>query len=419
MITSTAAALDISGIIGGNRLGAFENLTLIPRPLSPGGVAKQCLVAGETVMKVDGHPALEEIKAYLAAAARGRARRVLRGSDLAAVGTAAAPRPYGRKILEAAICTIEGSRYRCERALSEPALRLLHNEQLGGRPYPLDVNDGLFFSEALGPGNEQADVYHRLISDTLTLLRDGFEWGGWMPFERLARLGTEIQKLDAQFARAKVNRPPDRIHQCYGPSPEHPYSKITLCRTAVPVRLGDAVVPFVYEKFLVAYSYLDGAARRSTKTPLHTHPLNFETVYFVSYGPNSLVTEQEFYITGKGGRPLVDEGGRVDVELLGEIVRGDFKEVTFRRGETHYIHPGEEPIILRGFDTDGALADAGLIRHTDGLFRPHQVTVRDDHDANNETLYYAIDNYFGPEGRVFIYNKEGEPDLWSHHDWER
>jgi hypothetical protein len=418
MIMSTAAAPDSLGIIAGNKVGTLKNLTLIPRPSSPRGVVKPCLVEGETVMKVDSHSALDEIKGYLAAATR-RAPRVPWGGEPVAMGTAAAPRPYGREILETAICTIEGSRYRCERALSSSALRLLHNEQPGGQPYPLDVNDGLFFSEALGPENDQADAYHRLVSDTLMLLRDGFEWGGWMPFERLGRVGAEIQKLDAAFAREKANRPPDRIHQCYGTSPQHPYSKITLCRTAVPVRLGDAVVPFVYEKFLVAYSYLDGAARRSTVTPLHTHPLNFETVYFVSYGPDSLVTEQEFCIIGKGGRPLVGEDGRVDVELLNEIVRGDFKEVTFRLGETHYIHPGEEPVILRGFDSDNALADARLIQHTDGLFRPHQVTVRDDHDADVETLYYAIDNYFGPEGRVFIYNKEGQLDLWSHHDWER
>jgi hypothetical protein len=402
----------------GNTNWVPYNLTLTAEPSSLRGVYVRHPKDGGIAMDPNDSPALQEIRAYLAAVRSGEvAPETPRRGMIEETFTGT--RADGRDVLEAAICAVDGRRYGCGQWLTDTALKFLHNERPGINSYPLSVNDGLFFSEAVGPKNDQADAYHDLVSKTLSLIGGKLGTGGAMNFECLDRVGVEIQKLDAAFARTKINQPQDRMHRCYGPSPQHPYSKITLCRTVVPISLGGDVVPFIYEKFLVAYSYLDGDVRLTTTTPLHSHPLNFETVYFTSYGQNSFVTEQEFHIVGKNGRPLISEEGAVDAELLSDIVFNQFNDITLRRGETHYIYPAEEPTVLLPFDPDASLADAGLIRHTDGLFRPHQVTVHDDQDQPGETLYYAIDNYFGPVGRVLIYNADGKPNLWSHDDWER
>lgn len=418
MTPSPAAAGIGPSHIKGNTFGALLNLTLIPKSSSKGGVHRHRLNEEGMVMEADLSLALDEIRAHLAAA--GSPPRGARAGARRAAGLlSSARRPDGRHVLEPAICTIAGGRDRCELSLSPAALRVLHNEQPGAHPYPLDINDGLFFSESVGPRNEQADAYHKLVSESLMLIRRSLDAGGTLTFECLDIVGSEVQQLDAAFARAKINRPQDQLHQCYGPSSRHPYSKITLCRTVIPVRLGDSTVPFIYEKFLVAYSYLCGGRRKSTVTPLHTHPLNFETVYFTSYGPNSLVTEQEFRIVGGDGRALVGEDGTVNADLLHRVGRGDFAGVIFRPGPLHRIRPSEEPSTLRPFGPDESLASAGIIKYTDGLFRPHKVTVHDDKQADRETLYYAIDNYFGPVGKVILYNEEAAPNLWSHDDWER
>jgi hypothetical protein len=326
--------------------------------------------------------------------------------------------PHGRDVLEPLICTIEGVRQQCRPILSDEALKILHNEQSGKTSYPLNITSGFFFSEALGPKNENAEEYHRLVSESLSVILDACDSKGVLAFEYLDSVGARIQNLDAEFATTKINKPQDRVHQCYGPNSQHPYSKITLCRTAIPVALGDKVMSFFFEKFLVAYSYLDKKGKRkSTVTPLHSHPLCYETAYFTSYGQGSHVVEQEFHFVRRNGELIVGADGVVDAEYVAHADAERFGGIMLKAGEMYVISATDNPVILNSFVSDAALKSALIIEHVDGLFRPHRVTVYDDPEATRETLYYAIDNYFGPKGRVLVFSEDGQIDLWSHDDW--
>jgi hypothetical protein len=325
----------------------------------------------------------------------------------------------GKNIVEPAVCALDGGIYWCRSALSQAGLMVLHNELPDATNYPLSLNSGLFFSEAMSPANEQVNEYHRLVSDSFSIIKDALDEQGRMAFDSIDEVGHRLQKLDAEFARKKINQPQDNLHRCYGPNPEHPYSKIALCRTTVPVIVEDGVIPFLFEKFLVSYSYFDeNGKRKSTVTPLHSHPLNFETVYFTSYGPKSMAIEQEYQLILKNGQPLIMGDGRIDPAFILKANTERFGSITLTPGDAHRIESGVEPVMLPPFESECFLKKASLINLTDGLFRPHKVTIYDDADAASETLYFAIDNYLGPRGRVLLFSGDGRINLWSHSHWQ-
>lgn len=324
----------------------------------------------------------------------------------------------GEPIVAPAICTREGDLYRCHAGLSSAGMMVLHNEYMDAGSYPLSLNSGLFFSEALSPGNDHADQYLRLVTRSLDLVSEALDSRGRLAFEHINEVGRRIQHLDAEFARRKINQPEDQLHCCYGPNPAHPYSKIALCRTTVPVVVADRTVPFLFEKFLISYSYFDEyGKRRSTVTPVHSHPLNFETVYFTSYGPGSLATEQEFRFIFDNDRLLIGEDGRLNPAFVRQARGEHLGSLTLVPAEVYEIRAGSKPVMLPAFDADSVLGKAELIDITDGLFRPHQVTIHDDPSYGQKTLYYALDNYLGPKGRVLLFAGDGRVNLWSYSDW--
>ena len=291
----------------------------------------------------------------------------------------------------------------------------LHNDKnLPASTYPLSALKGEFFSEAMSAVNPEAAAYRDLSTRSIDLLlaevRDGA-----LPFKSLMACGPRIQALDADFAAELFGRDLDSLHSCMGPNREHPYAKITVLRTSIPVSLGPRIVSFYFEKFLVCYSYLDeGGVRRSTVTPIHSHPLNFETVYFSSFGRASRVVEQEYRLQTSAGVPVVGEDEGLDPSFLDAARSGDLA-LTAAPGPKSVIPATETPTKLPPFLSERALTDPSLIELTDGLFRPHRVTVIDD--PNVETRYFALDNYFGPTARVLLFD-EGRPSLWRHDEWE-
>jgi hypothetical protein len=322
------------------------------------------------------------------------------------------------RVVEPVICSLDGDIHWCRFALSQESMMLLHNEQPNAASYPLSLTSGLFFSEVMSPLNEHVNEYYQLVSGSLSIIKEALDERGRMAFEDIDEVGRRIQQLDASFARKKINKPQDDPHRCYGPNPEHPYSKIALCRTVVPVVVEGKVMPFLFEKFLISYSYLDeNGKRKSTVTPVHSHPLNFETVYFTSYGPQSVATEQEFHLIFKNDRPLIMADGRIDPEFIRKAKTERLGSITLTPGEISRITPGSEPVMLPPFESDRFLKKADLISLTDGLFRPHQVTIHDDLNSDRETLYYALDNYLGPRGRVLFFSGDGGINLWSHSNW--
>jgi len=294
-------------------------------------------------------------------------------------------------------------------------LSILHNEFHDVDKYPLSVVDGTFFSEVLGPLNDRSPDYWHLITETTRLFQEQLVDGA-IPYEKINSLGMAIQQLDVLFAKPRIQAPLDVIHKCCGPDPEHPYSKITVFRTTVPVRFGAEVQIFFLEKFLVCYSYLDQGKRKSTVTPIHTHPLNFETAYFGQFGTGAKVVEQEFTPYYRG-EPLMSNAqlnpaAIADVNIL--------REYRLQPGPRHEIVPSTKPIILPNYALDEeVLKNPKAILALSGLLRPHQVSVYDDVKNGIDTIYFAIDNYLSPTGTVYVFNEDGTPKIWSHADWDK
>jgi len=316
------------------------------------------------------------------------------------------------------VCSVSGARASCTGFLTAQQQKILHNEAgKDAAAYPMSGLDGMFFSEALGAANPEADDYLRLMARSIAILCVG-RGDRVMTLAELIDRGREIQVLDETFANARIGLPLDSLHQCLGPDPKHPYAKITLCRTTFPVDVGGRVTTFFFEKFLVAYAYLDDAGvRRSTITPIHSHPLNFETAYFTSFGPGARVIEQEFYLRTEAGIALIGDNGVLDPRFFEAEDQGRQPLMRVEPGPFNDIAPSVRAIRLEPFNTETALRDRPeLLLATDGLFRPHQVTVIDDPSVATE--YFALDNYFGPAGRVLMYGQDGA-SLWSHEDWDR
>ena len=311
-------------------------------------------------------------------------------------------------VLKPLSCNVDGS---FDAVTNAEDLAILHNEPKRERSaYPLLLARGEYFSEV---SPEDEPDYARLIRDSLFVLSSN-TLSGILPFESLESVGRKIQTIDSSFAVPRIGQAPDRIHCLHGVDQLHPYRKITLARTSVPVRIGDGIIPFLYEKFLVSYSFWNCGQRCPTITPIHSHPLNYEVVYFVSHGPTTYVVEEEFEVVDQSGLPLVDEAGRLNPSLIeGADIR--FDSLTVRATGKSTLMPRSEPIPLDPFDADLRLDRANIIRWTDGFFRPHRVTVHEG--PGDETLYYAFNNYFGPTGRVFIYSSTGSIEPWSHGAW--
>jgi hypothetical protein len=322
----------------------------------------------------------------------------------------------GRHILEPEVCSMNGLRWQCK--LTDIQTKELHNE--GGHPaqhYPLSIAKELFFSEGLAVMNAAADDYQKLAIASIKVVAKKMR-NGVLPFSVFEEVGNEIQTLDAKFAKTRINKPLDHLHKCMGPDPAHPYSKTTILRTSFPVDTGGKIINFYFEKFLVSYSYLNHNGHRcSTVTPIHSHPLNFETIYFTAYGSASHALEQEFYLTLETGEMLVQNDGSLHPKFVKDILCQKATNIRLKSGPTESLTAGPEPIILQPFDSENAFkSHSELITATDGLFRPHRVTVVDD--PEKETRYFALDNYFGPTGRVFLYDDDGQAKLWSHAAWD-
>jgi hypothetical protein len=324
-------------------------------------------------------------------------------------------RADGRHILRPMICDVSGAQANCEGAGSRRLIKVLHNAAgLDALAYPMSARDGWFFSEALDASNPWASDYLALVGQSLAILGSGD--GRAISLKELMDRGREIQRLDEAFANARFGAALDSLHQCMGPDAKHPYAKITICRTTLPVEVGGREVAFFFEKFLVSYSYLDERGqRRSTLTPIHSHPLNFETAYFTSFGRGSRVVEQEFLLVNSEGVPLVGDQGAIDPRFFQLGASGRPQAIHVQPGPSSDIPPSSQALRLAPFDMEVALRDRPeLALAADGLFRPHQVTVLDDDEV--ETRYFALDNYFGPIGRVILYQRDGST-LWDHDDW--
>jgi hypothetical protein len=339
------------------------------------------------------------------------------------IGDASAPPPLrraradGREILEPTICSVDGTRQRCFGKITQEEIGFLHNENGGGaHEYPLRLREGLYFSETMTGAPASVSLYLEHVNKSLAVLADA---GAARPmsFDELINSGRRLQQMDAAFAAAMIDAPLDAIHRCVGPDPSHPYSKITVCRTTFPVQIGSSIIWFFFEKFLVAYGYLDERGiRQSTVTPVHSHPLNFETVYFVSSGPKSRVTEREYELQTPDGAAIILPNGDLHPQFLTAMRAGAAYPLKARLKTEDSFGPAPNPRILDPFESEQQLrAHRDLISLTDGLFRPHEVIVTDDPVAG--TSYFALDNYFGPTGRVFLF-KDGEISVWQHADWD-
>jgi hypothetical protein len=281
--------------------------------------------------------------------------------------------------------------------------------------YPLSLKDGTYFSEVCNADFEDTGPYRSLVEACLSVLGKRLSRGR-LGYEHLHECGLAIQELDFEFAKSRMSGDLDVPHKLVGRDASHPYAKTALCRTAIPVRVGEQDIDLYFEKFLVCYSHLDERGnRKSTVTPIHSHPLNYETVYFTSYGALSRAVEQEFVVVDPAGAPLVNSDASVNVAALRDI--GGITEFKVVPGPSSEIVPSRTPIALAAFERDNALAQReDLLMLTDGLFRPHQVSVFDDPSV--PTRYFALDNYFGATGRVIIYDPDGRVRLWNRAEWQ-
>ncbi|MFN8392886.1 MAG: hypothetical protein U0136_21515 [Bdellovibrionota bacterium] len=325
-----------------------------------------------------------------------------------------------RGFLTPTICSLSGGQIEVPLEASQSALDILHNETLGYVEYPLSLTKGLFFSEVLGAPFPEAAEYEQWVRACLREIVAGQDEDGFVQFDQIDTIGRRIQQLDAQFAAERIRKELDSVHTYWGPSRAHPYRKMTLCRTTFPISHRDTIYNFFFEKFLVVYSYLDEQGERvPTVTPIHGHPFNHEVVYFARFGNGSRVVEQEFEVCDSEGRALVRTDGSLNPKLFdetGALVPSRLR-VTLAAETTLAGTP--QPIALEPFGTELAMRDPELLLHTDGLFRPHQVTVHEDRSSGEETLYYAVNNYWGPYGRVWVFDEAGEASEWSHHSWSQ
>lgn len=338
-------------------------------------------------------------------------------SALPSSATTAQVHADGLDVLEPLICSRTDERQKSPTAPSASEIDALYNERgIGADAYPLDLLDGFYFSEALGEANADASQYETLINRSIDLIVA--QCGERpMPLRALFEVGQALQELDSAFASTKIGRPLDCLHQCTGTDFKHPYAKITICRTTFPVEIMGRSVQFYFEKFLVAYSYLnEKGLRQSTVTPIHSHPINFETAYFTHFGDQSCAVEQEFDLCCSDGAGIVGPDQKISAGFRDRL---DSDAIRFLRavpaGKT-IISPNVNPAVLTPFASEEVLKDdeEKLIFY-DGLFRPHRVEVKDDPDT--ETRYFAMDNYFGPTGRVLVFDEAGEVRQWKHHEW--
>jgi hypothetical protein len=336
---------------------------------------------------------------------------------------AAAPAPDvsaradGLHVLEPRICSVYSDEKGPHLAPPVDQLDILYNEVgRGAGHYPLELADGRYFSEALGEANPEASQYEELINRSLELISAHTRLRR-LSIDTLYEVGQALQQLDRDFGARKIGRTLDSLHSCMGTDADHPYAKVTICRTAFPVEISGRLIPFFYEKFLVAYSYLDELGRRrSTLTPAHSHPINFETGYFTHFGPGSCVIEQEFDLTDARGERIIGDDHNVTADFSSSLDWNAMELLRAQPAAKTVITPQENPTILPPFASEGALkADRDKVIRFDGLFRAHRVEVIDDPKA--ETRYFALDNYFGPACRVLVFDDAGHVRKWQHHEW--
>ena len=300
--------------------------------------------------------------------------------------------------------------------VSGAELDALHNEALDAGTYPLRLVEGFYFSETIDP-QLAGDGYRGWVERCLSRILEESGGTGTIPVERLDALGRSIQAIDRDFvARSLLGRPLDAVHAVHGPNEEHPYSKITLCRTAIKVRIREREVPLLYEKYLVSYSYLDaGGVRRCTVTPIHSHPFNHEVSYFLSAGSGTRVVEHEFEVVADVSR-LTDLAATNGMRHPPFTPEADPRAFHVRETATHEIVPGTSSVVvLDHFPRDARLVESGALLSADGLYRPHRVDVTDDPTVG--TLYYAINNYWSPTGRVYMFELAKKAAPWRHSTW--
>lgn len=281
--------------------------------------------------------------------------------------------------------------------------------------YPLTVSrsGGKYFSEVIGEENPGRSQYRALCEESLGVLADFMRNDGVLPFVALSAVGARLQDIDAGFARSRVGEPLDAVHSLGGPDATHPYGKIIICRTSFPVLMPDGErAAFLFEKFLVSYFYTDSQGkRRPTITPIHSHPINFETVYFVESDSNSKVVEQEFILGFDDCGPVVLPDGRVSPEFINRAVAGKVS-LTLTAADATTFGPDTPVRKLQPFAIDSVLPTfPQLLGVLDGYFRPHQVSVYGD-----RTSYFALDNYFSPTGNVILFGESGR-SIWTRAPW--
>jgi len=320
--------------------------------------------------------------------------------------------------LAALVCSLDGGTFPPSLSIGSSAQSLLHNEGQMGSNYPLHLQNELFFSEVLGEGNSQAPIYFDWVKRSLQLIDRATKTNGCLPFQSIHAVGNAMQFLDAKVVGNMIGQPPDVLHKYFGCDHRHPYRKITLCRTQISVELENTIANFLFEKFLVVYSYIDSHGKRcSTTTPIHSHPFNHEVTYFLSGGPQAEIIEEEFAITDDQELPLLSNDGLFNPKIRRSLEKGALQNIRVHSINSYRRPFHFQPLILQNFESDPKLAKTELILLTDGFFRPHRVTVIDDPDSSSETLYYAINNYWSPTGRVFLYN-EDSTTTWNCRDWQ-
>lgn len=293
--------------------------------------------------------------------------------------------------------------------------RAFDNELHRASEYPLTLNvtGGEYFSEVIGEQNPGRRKYRALCEESLAALASFLREDGVLPFEALPEAGARLQEIDARFASVRVGKPMDCVHNLGGPDAAHPYGKIIVCRTSVPVLMPDGDrAAFLFEKFLVSYFYTDSdGTRRTTVTPIHSHPINFETVYFVESDSTSEVVEEEFALEFDQYGPVVLTDGRVSPEFIKRALAGTVR-LTLAAARTATFGPDTTVRKLQPFVIDRVLPTfPQLLGVLDGYFRPHRVTVRGD-----RTRYFALDNYFSPTGNVILFGESGQ-SVWSRAPW--
>jgi len=289
------------------------------------------------------------------------------------------------------------------------------NEIHRASEYPLTISrtGGEYFSEVIGEQNPGRLKYQTLCEDSFGVLAGFMQEDGLLPFQSLPEVGARLQDIDAHFAGSRVGKPLDAVHSLGGPDAAHPYGKIIVCRTSVPLLMPDGErAAFLFEKFLVSYFYTDSQGkRRSTTTPIHSHPINFETVYFVESDSSSKVVEQEFTLGFDECGPVVLPDGRVSPEFIKRALAGTVK-LTLTPANATTFGPDTPVRKLQPFVIDSILPTfPQLLGVLDGYFRPHRVAVHGD-----LTSYFALDNYFSPTGNVILFGDSGR-SVWTRAPW--